>query len=526
MDDSKNKFDLEPNPFEQSFAHGDSRRSSVVEPSDSAHRRNQSASSSSSHRQTSVASAVSSGQPPQKQPQPKGQQQHPPPGSRIISSGAGGQVVATPGGRRHLLPPVAALESPSSLIPGQAGAGHGIAASQWDGSLKSGPLSPALLQGPQPENPEHMIRTGLTPGGSGTMFPNPGPATAAILGLAADHSLLNGPPNNPTSYWGAKQQQQPPQPQPQPQQPPQQPQAQPRQVKPVNGHYMLGTQSQKSGPASKDQPQLNQHNSLLTHTPSSKSPISNNPPTTTSTTTKRKASKDEPLDPPKRSRQKSAGKKAEKLAPAADHGPSKSEDDSDGSKPKSGNDEKRKNFLERNRIAALKCRQRKKQWLASLEDKVERITAQNEELMNHNTILHNQLTAVKAILRSHKDCNIPIPPELLLGDDVGGVPGAPPGVPMRSSVGVPGPVDAASTAMRSHGMPPQMQQQPPGQGPGPMPTGSGPPPMSNQGQQGPGGAYRPMVPPHLTDVQSGLVTGPGAAMQPPGPTYRPVWPMS
>ncbi|EJD01282.1 uncharacterized protein FOMMEDRAFT_141951 [Fomitiporia mediterranea MF3/22] len=43
-------------------------------------------------------------------------------------------------------------------------------------------------------------------------------------------------------------------------------------------------------------------------------------------------------------------------------------------------EEKRKNFLERNRQAALKCRQRKKQWLAQLQAKNEFLQNENERL--------------------------------------------------------------------------------------------------------------------------------------------------
>ncbi|WFD43119.1 Transcription factor [Malassezia psittaci] len=43
---------------------------------------------------------------------------------------------------------------------------------------------------------------------------------------------------------------------------------------------------------------------------------------------------------------------------------------------------KRKSFLERNRQAAFKCRQRKKAWLASLQAKVEYLQSDNESLQN------------------------------------------------------------------------------------------------------------------------------------------------
>jgi len=68
-------------------------------------------------------------------------------------------------------------------------------------------------------------------------------------------------------------------------------------------------------------------------------------------------------------------------------------DDGEGDKKKRGgrrgankggpvgdDEEKRKNFLERNRQAALKCRQRKKAWLASLQARVEYLTTDNEQL--------------------------------------------------------------------------------------------------------------------------------------------------
>lgn len=51
-----------------------------------------------------------------------------------------------------------------------------------------------------------------------------------------------------------------------------------------------------------------------------------------------------------------------------------------GSRKPETEEEKRKNFLERNRQAALKCRQRKKAWLTALQQKVEFLTSENERL--------------------------------------------------------------------------------------------------------------------------------------------------
>ncbi|KAK6583961.1 hypothetical protein PZA11_003691 [Diplocarpon coronariae] len=69
-------------------------------------------------------------------------------------------------------------------------------------------------------------------------------------------------------------------------------------------------------------------------------------------------------------------------------------------------DEKRKNFLERNRIAALKCRQRKKQWLANLQHKVEMYAAENENLTHCIQGLREELLNLKTLLTAHKDCSV------------------------------------------------------------------------------------------------------------------------
>ena len=103
-------------------------------------------------------------------------------------SGANGEL-RTPGGTK--LPSVAALTSPSGVL-------GGTTPGFW-GSLRSGPLSPAMLSGPQrddyfsdghhlrggfPTPNESSMRSGLTPGGGGSMFPEPSPNSQAF-GLIA-----------------------------------------------------------------------------------------------------------------------------------------------------------------------------------------------------------------------------------------------------------------------------------------------------------------------------------------------------
>jgi len=100
------------------------------------------------------------------------------------------QSFGAPDGNK--LPSVAALTSPSAVLP------SGATPFGWGpGSLRTGPLSPAMLSGPTndyfsgdhirgsfPTPNESSLRTGLTPGGSGSMFPAPSPNSALFAQIA------------------------------------------------------------------------------------------------------------------------------------------------------------------------------------------------------------------------------------------------------------------------------------------------------------------------------------------------------
>jgi len=58
------------------------------------------------------------------------------------------------------------------------------------------------------------------------------------------------------------------------------------------------------------------------------------------------------------------------------------------------------------RVAALKCRQRKKQWLANLQSKVEMFSTENETLTAQITQLREEVVNLKTLLLAHKDCPI------------------------------------------------------------------------------------------------------------------------
>lgn len=66
-------------------------------------------------------------------------------------------------------------------------------------------------------------------------------------------------------------------------------------------------------------------------------------------------------------------------------------------------DDKRRQFLERNRIAAVKCRQRKKQYVDDLKGKVNYLMTVNDELNIELSSLRSQMETLKGYIVSHND---------------------------------------------------------------------------------------------------------------------------
>ncbi|PWY92418.1 hypothetical protein BO70DRAFT_281718 [Aspergillus heteromorphus CBS 117.55] len=386
------------------------------------------------------------------------------------SFGSGGSSSETPG--KSILPPVAALTSPA--LPGATSAGGGYS---WSNSLRSGPLSPAMLAGPTgssdyfdsigrgfPTPNESSLRTGLTPGGGGSMFPAPSPNSQALLQQlqsggatpstiefhrtalnAAKKNSLNGPTSNPTTESDPAQNSS-------------------MDVKPnqstgadpfghhdaadaANGLFMLAkggqanpnqfpvpnqTSIQPQSLQSNDQPRdpADRRNSQNMNgavnagretsgdvsdmqgeaKPAGKGKAKKGAVAKTANAgnNRRKAE-----DAPKGGNKKvktSNGPSSVDLEPPSDMG--ESDDDDDEMKRKNGDtkkmtdEEKRKNFLERNRVAALKCRQRKKQWLANLQAKVELFTSENDALTATVTQLREEIVNLKTLLLAHKDCPV------------------------------------------------------------------------------------------------------------------------
>jgi hypothetical protein len=59
-----------------------------------------------------------------------------------------------------------------------------------------------------------------------------------------------------------------------------------------------------------------------------------------------------------------------------------------------------------NVTAALKCRQRKKQWLNNLQAKVEFLTSDNERLQIQSESLKEEIINLKTLLLAHKECPV------------------------------------------------------------------------------------------------------------------------
>ncbi|KAI8092462.1 uncharacterized protein BX664DRAFT_327326 [Halteromyces radiatus] len=67
-------------------------------------------------------------------------------------------------------------------------------------------------------------------------------------------------------------------------------------------------------------------------------------------------------------------------------------------------DIKRQLFLEKNRKAASKCRQKKKEWLAQMQNNVELFSEENEKLQQQVIMLREEVVGLKTLLFTCKEC--------------------------------------------------------------------------------------------------------------------------
>lgn len=93
-------------------------------------------------------------------------------------------------------------------------------------------------------------------------------------------------------------------------------------------------------------------------------------------------------------------------------------------------------------VAALKCRQRKKQWLANLQAKVEMYGSENDTLNATVQSLREEIVSLKTLLLAHKDCpvaranGIQMVNEGSMGDGYGHIPMMQTGYPTMMSQSV------------------------------------------------------------------------------------------
>lgn len=362
----------------------------------------------------------------------------------------GNPSTETPG---KLLPSVAALTSPSSLLPNETPG--------WS-SLRSGPLSPAMLAGPAtgdyfdgyarsfPTPNESGLRTGLTPGGGGSMFPAPSPNSQAIFntlqmgqptpntmefmrtGLTANRAVNGGAPTSQPNEAITSQNLdlKLPATQSAPENYAQ------HDADAANGLFMLAqSNGARSGnqfavptsssgavqplPIDSSLPQTrSQKNSLSTTAHAEDSSDSDDSEEATKPATRSRGKRQVSNKPTNNRRKanetpgKTQSNKRQKMNSLSsldrlESSPPLEEDEplnKDGKKMT--DDEKRKNFLERNRVAALKCRQRKKQWLQNLQAKVDLYSQENDALTQAVASLRDQNHQLRQILSQHKDCPV------------------------------------------------------------------------------------------------------------------------
>ncbi|KAI0699858.1 hypothetical protein BC835DRAFT_1405039 [Cytidiella melzeri] len=447
---NRSNFDLEPNPFEQSFAR----------PSNDSSVRTQ--------RNSPTSIADSNDVLPQSRP-----------GSADKSS-----VTATttpPDNHKTILPPIASIASPNDAHYSWA-----FSSSSFSNSLRSGPLSPAMLTGPQQQSEQPLAafdpaafrtgltpRVGLTPGtgltpllGGPVSFPPASPNTAAFLSSVMNTNgtpSLSGvagtiTPNTLSAITGVLAAQH---------------QAHNHAQSPLSMSAVTAGYPSRSdtGPSNGTNaaPALNTnasfvatsannaaqtatnglfllsqaHQELTKREEEAAAALSGTAVATSKNTngtakrgTKRKSYDVESpviaaplpvvIQQPaaangKRTRSQTTSSNGRRASTASiemnDMNEEEEEDDDDlmmgpsstgagqsqkkgGSKKPETEEEKRRNFLERNRQAALKCRQRKKAWLAQLQAKVEFLQNENETLKQALVSSREEITRLSSLVGS------------------------------------------------------------------------------------------------------------------------------
>ncbi|KAJ1924214.1 Transcription factor [Tieghemiomyces parasiticus] len=276
----------------------------------------------------------------------------------------------TPGGAKTtLLPPISHLDSPS--IPGSQFWG--------ESSLRQGPLSPSMLLGPQ-NSSVSALQSRAHEFGGGFLPAQPSPMTAALLNAAAAGHIVATPGGSLRAVMPPANGR-PPAPLPPVPAAPASPTTMP------NNLYLLSAAEQTVTRPPPPHPS----STLASYPPPP--PATAPPPATTYAYPSSALPPAAPRPPKQSGTEPGADQRSQTAAPP---GPG---DDMDS-------DEKRRNFLERNRIAALKCRQRKKQWLNNLQSTLDLYSAENDKTEKQVQVLREEILNLKALLVAHKECPV------------------------------------------------------------------------------------------------------------------------
>jgi ATF/CREB family transcription factor len=72
----------------------------------------------------------------------------------------------------------------------------------------------------------------------------------------------------------------------------------------------------------------------------------------------------------------------------------------------SNTDDRKQQIRTSNRLAARRCRERRKNYIDTLEANIKSIETKQQNLMIENSQLHREINNLRAILNGHRNCNV------------------------------------------------------------------------------------------------------------------------
>ncbi|KAJ2559703.1 Transcription factor [Coemansia sp. RSA 1933] len=398
------KLELEPNPFEQSFSRVRS-SDNIAATLHEGHTKSLSSSPGIHKLKESLPSSDSTTEgATQQQKRTDGNSIATPPYVDALPSASSGS--STRSGQKITLPPVTAITTPM----------HASRISEAWGpeSLRSGPLSPAMLGGPAADSSlykpqarttprlgltDPLLHTGLTPFMSGETHPMMAagplesslaatPGLQAVIRATMDGHEIMATPGGSLRIAAKKNglgRQQPP-----------------------NKEFALSliadADSSRGQPHELKRPAVDTPGGNVHIEPSAATPgaLSRPPPSRAKRARSNKNGNEATVPgTTTNKRATAAARRAAKTKNSATITQAVPEDEVEGE-----DDDKRQQFLERNRVAALKCRQRKKRQLQELQDRHDYVVMENKRLHTEYMQLREQALQMRALLTAHRECPV------------------------------------------------------------------------------------------------------------------------